>query len=226
MSKRYLKLAAILKKLLFEKDMRSADLARAVDLPPPTVHRLVTGKSTRPYESSLKPIADFFSLEVEQLIGEKPIGGDHNDYIQKKELIKEKSKKIFKTKIIEVNYIPWLSILENNTEKNLSTVPFWGEISKKAYATTMPDSSMEPFIPKNALIFLDPQVQFADRSYILVKLHETGACLIRQILIDAEHRYLKPLNPDLSGFKMRILNKKDEIMACLVEVRHNCRPDL
>lgn len=53
--------------------MKPVDLARALDIPPPTIHRLVTDKSTRPYKSSLKPIADFFSIDMKQLLGEEPL---------------------------------------------------------------------------------------------------------------------------------------------------------
>ena len=69
MAKKYLNLGKILKKLLLERDLKPADLSRAVHIPPPTIHRLITGKSTRPYASSLKPIADFFSISVEQQLG-------------------------------------------------------------------------------------------------------------------------------------------------------------
>jgi transcriptional regulator with XRE-family HTH domain len=73
MAKKYTKLSEILRKLLFERNMKAVDLARKVDLPQPTVHRLVTGKSTRPYKSSLKPIADYFGVTIDQLIGEEPL---------------------------------------------------------------------------------------------------------------------------------------------------------
>src|SRR3990167_733887 len=73
MSKHYLQLSNILKKLLYDRRINSTELAHAVDLPQPTVHRLVTGKSTRPYRSSLEPIAEYFAIDVEQLLGEKPL---------------------------------------------------------------------------------------------------------------------------------------------------------
>jgi transcriptional regulator with XRE-family HTH domain len=229
MSKRYLKLASILKELLFEKNMKSADLARAVDLPPPTIHRLVTGKSTRPYESSLKPIADFFSIDVEQLLGEKPLfisdsSIDENN--QSKVLNKRKSKSITSDKTTEIKLIPWNQIKLRQEQNFSHKIPFWGQISITGFATLMPDTSMEPVIQKNSILVFDPEVQFVDRSYILVKLYETNSCLVRQILIDADHRYLKPLNPDLSGFKMRLLHEKDEFIATLIEVRLNCRPEV
>jgi transcriptional regulator with XRE-family HTH domain len=69
MSKTYPNLSSILKRLLFQRDMKPVDLARAVDIPPPTIHRLITGKSTRPYQSSLEPIAKYFGITTAQLLG-------------------------------------------------------------------------------------------------------------------------------------------------------------
>jgi transcriptional regulator with XRE-family HTH domain len=72
MAKKYFQLSTILKRLLFKKDMKPVDLARELNMPQPTIHRLVTGKSTRPYKSSLEPIAKYFDVTVDQLIGEDP----------------------------------------------------------------------------------------------------------------------------------------------------------
>ena len=47
--------------------MKPMDLARELDIPQPTIHRIVSGKSTCPHERSLIPIADFFNISVEDL---------------------------------------------------------------------------------------------------------------------------------------------------------------
>lgn len=73
MAKHYFNLSKILSNLLYERRMNPSELAREVGVPSTTVHRLVTGKSTRPYRNSLIPIADYFSMSVEQLIGEEQL---------------------------------------------------------------------------------------------------------------------------------------------------------
>jgi plasmid maintenance system antidote protein VapI len=42
MAKKHLHLGQILKKLLFDRAMKAADLAREINIPPPTIHRLGT----------------------------------------------------------------------------------------------------------------------------------------------------------------------------------------
>ena len=216
MAKKYPKLASILKRLLFERDIKPIDLARAVDLPPPTIHRLVTGKSTRPYESSLKPIADYFSIEVAQLLGEKPFSSDEQEYI-----LEKKADSSEKSHISSVPLIPWNNLDNPESKESYDDVPFIGTISQDGFATIMPDTSMEPFIQRSSIIIFDPLIKPTDRSCILVKLHETKAHVLRQLLIDADNQYLKPLNPDLSTFQMRLLHKSDAVIACLVEIRFN-----
>ncbi len=220
MARKYPKLAFILKKLLFERDIKPVDLARAVNLPPPTIHRLVTGKSTRPYESSLKPIADYFSIEVSQLLGEKPFLSD-----KKTSDLEKNSNNFKKNHVTSIPLTPWNDLDNFNEKENYSEIPFVGSISKMGFATIMPDTSMEPFIQRNSIIIFDPFIKPTDRNCILVKLHETKAYVLRQMLIDADHQYLKPLNPDLSAFKMKLLHKNDEIIACLVEIRFNVQAD-
>ncbi len=207
MSKHYLQLSNILKKLLYDRRINSTELAHAVDLPQPTVHRLVTGKSTRPYRSSLEPIADYFSISVDQLIGEKPLPVESA------------------LKITQVPFVAWSNLDTQDVDLSYPPIPFVGTISSNGFATTMPDNSMEPLIPKRSLLILDPELKPIDRSYILVQLDEDKQTILRELLIDGEHQFLKPLNSNLNSFKMKLLSQNDKFLACLLEIRHNCRPE-
>jgi len=211
MAKQYPKLGSIIKRLLFERDIKSIDLARAVHLPAPTIHRLITGKTTRPYESSLKPIAEFFGIEITQLLGEKPLPSADNQDIGKKSTLHA----------VTIPLITWDNLKNWETQENENGILFVGSISSKGFATIMPDTSMEPIVQRNSIIIFDPDITPGDRSFALIKLHETKAYVLRQLLVDADQCYLKPLNPELSGFKMRLLHKNDVMIACLIETRHN-----
>lgn len=200
--------------------MKPADLAREVHLPPPTIHRLVTGKSSRPYKSSLQPIADYFSVTVDQLVGEK----------QLPESIWEHDKVVPPAEQSIVKSIPIISWkqLDNaaeackNAQKHVVTL---GNLREASFALIMSDFSMEPFFTRGTLLIFDPEQTPKDRSYVLVKLTENNLYIFRQLLIDGEDRYLKPLNPDLGMFKMRSLHQDDKIIACLVESRNQYLPD-
>jgi SOS-response transcriptional repressor LexA len=216
MAKKYPKLSSILKKLLFEKDMRPIDLSRELNIPQPTIHRLVTGKSTRPYKSSLQPIADFFSITTEQLLGEAPLPETKPSGSPEQ----------------AANLVTTLPIIEWNAaenliapgQKNLGQLSATGNIRKDCFAVIMNDYSMEPLFPIRTILLFDPNRQATDRSYVLVKLDGINTPIFRQLLVDLDHQYLKPLNPDLTTYQMRLLGKKDRIIASLFESRINHLP--
>ena len=217
MAKHYLKLSKILQKLLYEKRINTSELAREVDLPVPTVHRLVTGKSTRPYKSSLKPIADFFGITTEQLLGEKslPFAPEQTISLPSKQSIKA------------ISIIEWLDInnLEETNKKGKKDIIITGNVSDNCFALLMNDYSMEPVFPKKSILIFDPNRKAVDRSYVLVKLSNNEIPIFRQLLVDIDHQFLKPLNPDLSTYQMRALGKDDTIIACLFESRINYESD-
>jgi SOS-response transcriptional repressor LexA len=214
MAKKYPKLSTILKRLLFERDMKPVDLARELDIPQPTIHRLVVGKSTRPYKSSLEPIAKYFDISVDQLLGEEPLLADW----QPEEKLPKKTDAI-KT----VPMIPWANILNrtNIVSKIKKHVAITGNISNECFGVFMNDHSMEPLFSKGTILIFDPKKSPKDRSFVLAKLKGKEEPIFRQLLIDVEERYLKPLNPDSNIYKIRQLNEEDEIIAILFESRNN-----
>jgi hypothetical protein len=101
----------------------------------------------------------------------------------------------------------------------IDKIAFSGKISDNSYATITQDSAMEPLFPRNSLLIFDPERIPKDRSYVLAELHDSNLLVFRQLLLDADQKYLKPLNPDLNIFKMRLLSEEDKIIATLVEAR-------
>ncbi len=214
MEKKYLKLSQILKRLLFEKNIRPSNLAKKLKMPLPTIHRIVTGKSTRPHQSSLNAIAKYFKVSVKQLIGEEA-------------LIYETFQPIFSSSPNLVKTIPLINWKDINNINNLNktnikqNIAVGNKINDHCFALIMNDHSMSPLFPKETILIFDPTKKLTDRSYILVKLKEIDIPIFRELLIDIDYKYLKPLNPDLNIYKMRVLMENDIIIACLVESRIN-----
>jgi transcriptional regulator with XRE-family HTH domain len=211
MAKHYPKLSGILKKLLFQKDLKPVDLARELDIPPPTIHRLVTGKSTRPYPSSLNPIADYFGVTTDQLLGLEPLFPED-----------ETPKAASTPAPAGFQAIPvwsWNSLGKEEKEVQMQ-LPV-GNVSEQSFALIMHDHSMEPLFEKGCTLIFDPAVKPIDRSYVLVKIASSGISVFRQLLIDVDNQFIKSLNPDISASSMRLLSPEDEIIACLVETRSN-----
>ena len=208
-------LSDILNRLMFEKKIRATELARELDLPQPTIHRMVTGKSPNPHRSSLEPIAKYFNVTVEQLKGELPLP----ENLWTESLLPAKKNLTIQVPIIAWDLLPPFCIPTNiKDDKFVACSP---DINPDCFAIYMNDSSMEPQFEMGTTLILDPHKALKDRCFALVLMHETKAITFRQVLIDAEYKYLKPLNPDLSAFQMRILDNNDKVLGVLIEARRN-----
>lgn len=200
--------------------MNPSELAREVGVPSTTVHRLVTGKSTRPYKNSLIPIADYFSLSVEQLIGEEQL--PNNPWQE------NSPGKGVEQRIVKIPIISWGEVTNRGKESATQHqyVLSAGSISDQSFALTMPDYSMEPLFPKETILIFDPQLTAGDRSFVLVKLGKSDTLTFRQMLVDVDHKYLKPLNPDLTTYQMRLMGSDAQVIATLCESRVNHQSNL
>lgn len=220
MAKHYLQLSKILKKLLYDRRMNPSELAREVQMPTPTIHRLVTGKSTRPYRSSLEPIANYFHISVDQLIGNEPLTASWPT--SSNNALSPEPSSIKLAPLLDWDH---LSDLNKASEFAKKFVPIVGNVSKDCFSLLMPDHSMEPLFPEQTILIFDPDKKPYDRSYVLIQLEEVSVPIFRQLLIDIDKRYLKPLNHELSTYKMRLLGSKDIILATLFESRNNYSKD-
>lgn len=66
-------LSSVLTYLMSKKEIKSAELARKTGVGQPVVYRLMTGATENPQILTLKPIADFFDVTFEQLLGITPL---------------------------------------------------------------------------------------------------------------------------------------------------------
>lgn len=199
------RISQILNRLLAEKKIRVAELARRVKLPQPTIHRIATGACEHPHISSLKPIADFFAISVDQLKGHEPIS--------------------WLDKASKVPLLSWENLVDWSLNGNKNLHSEWlltdANVGLNGYAVKVTDTSMDPVFPKNTLLIADPDKQYKDRSYVIAKLANFSEPIFRQLLINAEDRYLKPLSPDLSQYKMAILKEDDKILSVVVQAKRD-----
>ena len=68
------------------------------------------------------------------------------------------------------------------------------------YALRVLGDSMEPEFPEGCVIVVDPGYAPRDGSYVVVEY--AGDVFFRQLVIDGERRFLKPLNPKYGAFEL------------------------
>ena len=202
----------ILQTLMFKKKIKTAQLARELEMPKQTLNRIVNGTSPNPHSKNLLPLADYFNISLEQLQGKKPLPNNLVDLHLPSEKPKAKMISLF----------GWQDLLNMEQKQEIdsdTTIFVTHGLSDMAFAVPLDDTSMEPMFRKDSILIMDPDKQYGDRSFVLVKLYEANQVIFRQLLIDADQRYLKSISPDLDTFPMRLLDDNDQIIGTLVEAR-------
>jgi len=189
-----------LKKLLFDREITPTDLAKALNIPTPTIHRIVTGRTIRPHEKSIRSISEYFGVTPQYLTEEKSIPTKIN-------------------KIFQIPLVNWENLDSNLEFSKSKTKIAVSNISDKSFAVIMPDHSMEPLIEKDSTLIFDPEISPIDRNYVLVKVSKLNLFIVRQLLLDLDNHYIKALNNDLGSKSLRLVNKDDIILAKLIEIR-------
>lgn len=138
-------LSSILSQLMAEKDINSAELARATGIGQPVIYRLMTGTTENPQILTLKPIADFFGVSIDELLGYKQI------HAEKKITNTSISNKILTAKTIATAFQETLPVLIESYSKATAT-----QLIKK----NIPESVLSLF-PLNAsnLLFILTELQ-------------------------------------------------------------------
>lgn len=125
--------------LMADRRISEAELSRLTDLSPATIHRLIYG-ITDPRLSTLRAIAAFFNIRIEQLIGEYPIPSIT-------QISNENSDKIFFSTPILIPFIEWdhlTQYIDNVGDFTMSNWATWHATTNE----TKHDSSFDYFATK------------------------------------------------------------------------------
>jgi len=68
-------LANRLTTLMQKQNLSSSELARLTGITQPVIYRLMTGQTENPQIFTIKPIADYFGISIDQLMGFLPLQG-------------------------------------------------------------------------------------------------------------------------------------------------------
>ncbi len=183
------RLKSILDNLLTENKLSIVQLSKNTGVPVTTIKRIKYSKDPNPTINSLLPIANFFSLTVNQLIGLEPFP-------------KERSLGVYqenKALWTRVPLIGWESILEWLENKNSCIlndhITTDVELSSTAFALVVSEDNWITF-PKGINLIIDPEKEPKHKSYIIVFNKLLAAPFFYQLLTFDGAYYLKPPHVD------------------------------
>lgn len=110
-------LSAVLTYLMFKNGLTSSELARKTGVAQPVIYRLMSGNTENPQILTLKPVADYFGISIEQLLGSSPL---NNQKILDKTLLHDLTNKLSTIKTIASVLIDILPGLTEGYQKAIS----------------------------------------------------------------------------------------------------------
>ena len=204
------KLSSNLKALMAEIHISESELARRTGIGQPVIHRIASGETDNPKVATLSPIANFFAISISQLIGDEPLPAN-------------RIPGTFNPDVIGWTQIPlvtWEELVDwpNSKDRSKPTQSISTDtpLGEHAFAVIVKDTTMEPRFPEGTILIVDPSMQPRDRDYAIVHIEGAKTPSFKQVLIDGDTTYLKPLNPD---FKTVHLDKKHHFLGVMVQAR-------
>lgn len=198
------KLAQNLKRLLNDKGVKSSRLSQESGIDKPTISRMISGKTTNPQFETLRPIAKFFDITIEQLMGDAslPTADSYGIVVPIDRLLIP----IIDWKTAQY----WLDIKENYVPKK--TIDTKNSISNNSYALLIIDKNFEPRFSVGSTIIVDPSMTARNRDYIITRDEKTDETTIRQMLIEKGNNiYLKEITGRKINNDLHITKAKKDL---------------
>lgn len=177
---------AVMLKLMAAQGINATELARRINLPQPTVHRLIVGKTEDPKLSTLLSIADYFSITLDQLLGNVSVMNTENEGMR----------------TMSIPVISWQEALRpREAVKDLTSANWqeWFMLDMKASPFTFglkSKPSMEPRFSIGSILAVDPKEAPQDGNIVIVHYPETNEATIREIILDGPKKLLKSVMDD------------------------------
>jgi len=202
-------LSKVLNKMMTESHIDAIELSRHTNIPVPTIHRLKSDRGSNPTIATLLPIANYFGVTINQLIGKEEIFNDSMGTFNKA------ARKNTLIPIIPIEETA--QILQKNSYPTTSTSC---EVGNDGFAIIVKHSLIAPQFPENTILIFSRHLRPEHRDYMIVRLDGHQKPTLRQLLIDGDDWYFKPLSEEFGEIT---LSQKHDIVAVMVQASTNYR---
>ncbi|OIN82960.1 helix-turn-helix domain-containing protein [Francisella sp. TX07-6608] len=182
-------LSNILSKLLKEHNLNEAQFAKIINIPTTTISRLTNRRTPDPRASTLKAIADYFGITVDDLIGQ------------------DKLTSKFNTSTIK------FTMLADFKEKFKSDKEFYTTEGTEITIKLDNDSMAPIFNGEHLLVFRNTQ-ELRNREFVIAYIAAEDRVVFRQLLTEDSKKILIPLNHNFSKI---IMTDNDIVIGKLVK---------
>lgn len=182
------KLKSVLSALMKEKSVTSSELARETGVVQPVVYRIASGETDNPKIKTIIPIAKYFDVSIDQLLGFAPYTPQDPHNLQQRS-----------TKLPLLNWPVDGELNTQHTKTIYTNLP----TNEGSFAITIPNNNLAPQFTTGMIAIIDPCITAQSNDYLLLK-KETSYC-IRQLLVDGDAIYLTSSNPNIKTIQINNL---------------------
>lgn len=207
-------LSEVLSRLMVETSTNASELSRGTDLAITTIKRLCSNDAN-PTIKSLEPIAKYFDISINQLLGAEPLPQDK----KRGTGIPDPSSWAF-VPIISLNEtINWPANVEGvRGREPLEYIAVDLEFTEELFAIRLEGNAMMPRFSEGTVLVFDPQIKPYDGCISLILRQGKMVPQYKEILFDGPEMYIRSVNPALPGSTMELFH--DEQFRLLGVLRH------
>jgi len=173
--------------LMRNNGVSEAQLSRQTGIPQPTLHKILSGKTSDPRISTIKTIAEFFNVSVDSLYNENAKQLNTNQHqgvsapiISWSDCLQAQK---FIAKLSANNWDDWVLVDQ--------------EFQGSFCLTSKP--SMAPYFPKGTILVVDSAETPRDGDLVIVHFKETTEATLRELSLDGPTKMLVPLNDNVEA---------------------------
>lgn len=202
-----------IKLLMSQKNIKAwSELAKICGLTVPAMQRLINQTTESPGINSLKAIADYFKISVDQLISQTAIVENINE--QSDSL--ENQVPMFD----DLSIHKWLRIQNSIKAKGSDNKVRVDDInvSEQTFAYKVLENNLSPIIPENSILVVDTERKIKNKDYVLLKYPNFDKIIIRQILTDGMDQYTIPIVSAYNNTPHEKLSNEVTIIGVVVKI--------
>ncbi len=191
-------------------DMSEAEFASLVNVPKATINRLLSGKTPDPRIGTLTPIAQYFGITIEQLLGLTPLPNNLP-------LKTTNPNKFYTLPFIEFDkiYLYFLGKYLPEKYHNISTTHEY-LLDKNSYVTNVIAASMMPKFQENSYLIINTNLEPKNNDFVIYYDTNKKSILFRKLIIENKDQYLCAIYPGFDAIK---LDKNFISLGIVVESR-------
>lgn len=196
-------LKMVLKQLMSCIGLSANALAKTLNLPTPTIQRLLTGEVLDPRTSTLMTIADYFGISIDQLLGRETLISKFQEHSKNQPAVRPP------------NSIPILSLAEACDYENIIKPTDWlrwqhqyksGDQAEfnRLFAVPIKNDLYKPIFITGTYIIVNPIAHARSGDYVLVKFLNDPIPVIKKYIAEGEHKYLYSLKSEVKTIALEL----------------------